>query len=192
MAKQARELNRMNSKIWTMVNIDRGVLHAEKPEPVHIYLTLTETRKFLLEMAEKREIRISIDKALESWSAVYMHKTLFLQAVLNLMDNAIKYSRDGTEVRIDGRYLPDGVSLNFVNCGIPIQESEREKIFDRYYRTPEAQSHTGAGTGIGLYIVKWFVDHAKGRIMVKSDPVPGNKKDYITVIELFIPHYVWR
>lgn len=192
MARQARRLNRMNSRIWTMVSIERGHLRSEAPEPVMVYQILIRNRKLLLDLAERRGIQISINKALEGWPPVYLQKTLFSQAVLNLMDNAIKYSRDETEIRIRGKWLPDGISLNIANRGICLREEDQEKIFERYYRTKEAQLLSGSGTGIGLYIVKWFVDQAGGKISVRSDPVPGSQTDYVTVFDLFIPHNTRR
>jgi signal transduction histidine kinase len=189
MTAQARRLNRMSARIWTMINIDRGALVSEKPEKVPVYQTLTEQRKFLLELAEKRTIQIWIDKAMESWPAVQVHKTLFSQTVLNLIDNAIKYSRKGTDVRVFGKQIPEGISLSFENRGIPIRDEDKEKIFERYYRTREAQTFTSAGTGIGLYIVKAFVAQVGGSVEVRSEPVPGSR-DYITTFKLTIP--LWR
>jgi len=195
-AAQVRRLHLMSEKAWTLVNIDRGVFAHEEKVLVYVYQTIMEQRKSLLDLAEKRNLQISVDRKLENWSAIRVNKGLFSQAVLNLMDNAVKYSRDGTEVRVDGKrvpgdivggkHIPGGVILSFVNRGIPVREEEKDKIFERYYRADEAKDWIQMGTGIGLAIVKAFADYHGGNVEVKSEPVPGTR-DYVTEFRIFIP-----
>jgi signal transduction histidine kinase len=190
LASQVRRLHLMSERVWMLVNMDRGVLEPDEAQSVSVYQTLMEHRKSLLDLAARREIEILVDQELEGWRSIRVNKTLFSQAVLNLIDNAIKYSRKGTEIRIDGKRLTDGVTLSFVNRGIPIREEDKDRIFERYYRTKEAQMHIREGTGIGLFIVKAFVDYCGGSIEVKSVPIHG-RRDYVTEFKMFIPHRGW-
>jgi signal transduction histidine kinase len=187
LAAQVRRLHLMSQRVWTLVNLDRGLLEPDEVQSVQVYQTLMEHRKSLLDLAAKRGIQILVDRELQGWPAIRVNETLFSQAVLNLIDNAIKYSRKGTEVRIDGKRLPDGVTLSFVSRGIPIREEDKDRIFERYYRTKEAQMYVMAGTGIGLFIAKTFLDYCDGSIEVKSEPIHGTR-DYVTEFKLFIPH----
>jgi signal transduction histidine kinase len=185
LAAQVWRLHVMSQRVWTSVEIDRGSFDLEDVEPVKVYQTLTECRKSLIDLAEKRGIKVTIDKALRNAHDIWVNKALFFQTVLNLVDNAIKYSCDGTEVRIDGRSTPSQITISVVNRGIPIFEEEKEKIFERYYRSKEARKRRPEGTGVGLYIVRKFVDHY-GDIEVNSVPI-GGTRDYVTEFKLVIP-----
>jgi two-component system phosphate regulon sensor histidine kinase PhoR len=155
-----------------------------------------EQRKSLLDLAVQRDVQISVDRELEKWPKIRVNKNLFSQAILNLLDNAVKYSRDGMEVRVDGKrvpgdvvgeeHTPGGVVLSFVNGGIPVREEEKDRIFERYYRTSEAKMLVPTGTGIGLAIVKAFVDHCGGSVEVNSVAIQATR-DYVTEFRVFIP-----
>jgi signal transduction histidine kinase len=174
----------MSQRVWTLGEIDRGHLLASDVEKVSAYEVIAECRKTLNDLAEQREIKIILDPLLKNWPPLWVNKALFHQTVLNLVDNAIKYSRDNTEIRIDGKRSTEGYTLYFVNRGILIREDDKNQIFSRYFRTNEAKSYRQQGTGIGLYIVKVFADKY-GDIKVKSLPIPGSR-DYVTTFELFI------
>ena len=165
-------------------SIDQRRVVPEEVETVHVYLTLMECRKTLLDLAERRDIAILVDQELSRWAPIRVNKGLFIHTALNLIDNAIKYSRDGTEVRIDGKRLPGGMSLSFVNRGIRIRDEDKERIFDRYWRSDDAKKHVQEGTGIGLSIVKVFVEFY-GASEVRSVPVAGTR-DYVTEFKLLI------
>jgi signal transduction histidine kinase len=189
LAAQVWRLHIMSQRVWTSVEIDRGALDPNDVGSVDIFEVLTECKRSLDDLAEDREIKISIDSMFQTMQRrrvkIEVNRVLFFQAVLNLIDNAIKYSRPRTEVRIDGTTTPTQVTISFVNRGIPIREEEKSKIFDRYYRTREAKRYKSEGTGIGLYIVRTFVEHY-GDIEVKSVPI-GGTRDYVTEFKLIIP-----
>jgi signal transduction histidine kinase len=189
LAAQVWRLHIMSQRVWTSVEIDRGALDPNDVDSVDILEVLTECKRSLDDLAEDREIKISIDSMFQTMQKrrvkMAVNRVLFFQAVLNLIDNAIKYSRPRTEVRIDGTTTPTQVTISFVNRGIPIREEEKSKIFERYYRTREAKRYKSEGTGIGLYIVQTFVEHY-GDIEVKSMPI-GGTRDYVTEFKLIIP-----
>jgi len=95
--------------------------------------------------------------------------------VLNLVDNAIKYSHEGGAITLmlatdDGR-----ANLVVRDQGIGIPRSEIPKIFDRFYRVERARSRTLGGSGLGLAIVKWIVEAHHGTISVKSAVNKGSE-----------------
>ncbi len=188
LATQVRRLHTVSTRAWTLINIARGVYEAEGKADVYVYTVIMEHRKSLFDVAKQRDIEIVVDHSLENWPPVKVNATLLSQAILNLLDNAVKYSKDGTEIRVDGKRGVNEAILSFVSRGIQIREEEKSKIFDRYYRTLEAVAAVPAGTGIGLSIVKAFIDHCNGEITVNSVPVPGTR-DYVTEFKLSIP---WR
>jgi signal transduction histidine kinase len=87
---------------------------------------------------------------------------------LNLLDNAVKYSRPGGTVDIALAIEQTQARVSVIDRGIGIAPEDQSKIFDRFYRTDEARSHTKKGTGLGLSICAWIVESHHGRIDVQS------------------------
>jgi len=98
-----------------------------------------------------------------------------LRKMINaLMDNAIKYARDGTTIQA-ALYRKNGHTiLEVFNEGIGVSKEQKAKLFDKFYRVDDARQRTTGGYGIGLSIVKSVVESHKGKIVVESEP-----EDYI-------------
>jgi len=88
---------------------------------------------------------------------------LFEQALFNLLDNAAKYSPDGTTIRIIGTRAGDTAVLQILDEGEGISPPDLEKIFDKFHRAQKAD-HVRAGTGLGLAIARGFVEAMHGTI----------------------------
>ena len=183
LAAQVRRLHLLSKRVWTLENIRREGLDLDEDQ-VNIYEVLMECRRALIDLAENRTIEISVAERFTKWPSILVDRDLFMEAVLNLLDNAIKYSSKETEIKVAGERSDKGVCLSFQNSGIQLQEKDKERIFERYFRTREGEAYAGAGTGIGLCIVKAFADHY-GSIDVKSVPIEGTW-DYLTEFSLFI------
>ena len=84
------------------------------------------------------------------------------QVIVNLLDNAFKYSPPGATVRVSLYKEKDEAILTVVDQGIGIPEEDRSKVFDRFYRAENARGISG--TGLGLSIVKHIVDAHSGSI----------------------------
>jgi signal transduction histidine kinase len=89
-------------------------------------------------------------------------------------------------VRVLGKEQRRERRITVTNIGIPIQPQHIERIFDKFFRSPEAQQHVREGAGIGLYLVRKFADTYHGRISVSSDPVSGGY-GYLTAFTLTVP-----
>ena len=96
------------------------------------------------------------------------------ELLLNLVENAMKYSNPGGKVEIS--LLRDGqeARLSITDHGIGIAPADQKKIFQRFFRTDVARAHTKKGTGLGLAICAWIADLHKGRVEVKSDLGQGS------------------
>jgi signal transduction histidine kinase len=95
------------------------------------------------------------------------------QALLNLVDNAIKYSEGPKEVTV--RLVPgsETVEIQVEDRGIGIEPEDREKIFEAFFRSPSAARHNPQGVGLGLKIVKHIMDAHGGCIGLRSEPGKG-------------------
>ncbi len=96
------------------------------------------------------------------------------QVITNLVENAIKFTPSGGRVTIDGRDLEDRVQLWVQDTGIGIPESERDRIFDRFYQVDASERRAYRGAGLGLTICKHIVERHGGRIWVESEVGKGS------------------
>jgi signal transduction histidine kinase len=93
----------------------------------------------------------------------------------NLIDNAIKYSREQVTIHIRSQWQSDGWQLSVGDNGIGIPRSYQQAIFDRFFRVPTGDLHQVKGFGLGLSYVKQVVEKHGGRIGVRSEPGRGSE-----------------
>jgi signal transduction histidine kinase len=94
---------------------------------------------------------------------------------VNLVDNAIKYSPDGGDVEIRFEAQNGECLIEVVDEGLGIPNSERERIFEKFYRLDPEQRRGVGGSGLGLYICRELVERMNGRIEVESEPGKGSR-----------------
>lgn len=97
--------------------------------------------------------------------------------VTNLVDNAIKYSNNGTVLNIQTENKQEGIVLSIEDNGIGMSKETIRHIFDKFYRIPTGNIHNVKGFGLGLYYVKNMVDAHGGHIEVKSEINKGSRFD---------------
>jgi len=105
---------------------------------------------------------------------------LIRQALVNLMDNAVKYSPKGSTVNIEAEVLGDELVLRVRDHGCGIPSAHLPRIFERFYRVDKARSRERGGTGLGLAIVKHIARIHGGRVTVES--TPGNGSTFTIVL----------
>lgn len=93
----------------------------------------------------------------------------------NLIDNAIKYSPSGTQVTIETREVDSFVEVTIQDQGIGIPEEELPNLFSRFYRVKNDTTQKVKGTGLGLYLSKFFIEAHQGNVQVESAQGQGTK-----------------
>jgi two-component system, OmpR family, phosphate regulon sensor histidine kinase PhoR len=96
------------------------------------------------------------------------------QVLINLLDNAVKYSSRGGKVTVQAAEEGDMVRVSVRDSGIGIPQKDLSRLFERFYRVDEARSRDKGGTGLGLSIVKHIVQAHGGSIHVESTPGEGS------------------
>jgi len=96
------------------------------------------------------------------------------QALLNLLDNALKYSRDRTTVTVRLTAGAEGAAIAVADQGIGIEPEDRERIFEAFFRSRRAAERDPTGVGLGLRIVRHIMDAHGGRVEVESEPGRGS------------------
>ncbi len=120
----------------------------------------------------KKDIPIEMD--CDEDLKVTMNKALLEQALINLIDNAVKYSNPGEPVRVTARRIGDEAVIDVTDHGCGIPGNHLPRIFERFYRVDKARSRELGGTGLGLSIVKHIVNAHLGSIEVKSKVGEGS------------------
>jgi heavy metal sensor kinase len=94
--------------------------------------------------------------------------------VLNLVDNALKFTKTGGRVVVRVVQTGNGASLEVRDSGVGMEPAVTSQIFDRFFRADRSRSSASEGAGLGLSLVKWIVDAHEGRIRVDSRPGEGS------------------
>ena len=93
----------------------------------------------------------------------------FEQALLNLLDNAVKFNRENGEVRVEVRPVAESrIEISVSDTGVGIPPEDLSRVFERFYRVDKARSRQVGGTGLGLSIVKHAIEQMNGAIAVES------------------------
>jgi signal transduction histidine kinase len=105
---------------------------------------------------------------------VRLDANAFAQALLNLLDNAVKYSREIKEIGVRVYPHKAGVTIEVSDRGIGIPREEQERIFEEFYRVNTSLVHDTKGTGLGLSLTRHIIEAHGGDISVKSRPGDGS------------------
>jgi signal transduction histidine kinase len=96
-----------------------------------------------------------------------------VQALVNLIDNAMKYSGESKEILVRLGQAGEFVNVAVINRGIGIPREDQQRIFEKFYRNSSSLVHDVRGSGLGLTIVRDIVDAHGGPITVESEPGKG-------------------
>ncbi|MFV2080998.1 MAG: two-component system histidine kinase PnpS [bacterium] len=107
-------------------------------------------------------------------SSAFINRSLLVQALINLIDNAIKYSEADREVLVQCESIPTGITVSVKDNGCGIAPEHLPRLFERFYRVDKSRSRDLGGTGLGLSIVKHIVQSHGGKVDVSSEPGKGS------------------
>ena len=105
------------------------------------------------------------------------------QAILNLLNNAIKYSRETKSIRIAAGGDGGRVLVSVTDRGIGIPRGEQKKIFEKFYRGEDSLVHETKGSGLGLALVRHIMDAHGGEVEVDSAPGKGSTFTLVLPVE---------
>ena len=168
-----KEAGRLSGVVTTFLDVERisaGVLKLQRRE-VELSALVADAVERAGLLALKKSIGIEQD--LES-GTIAADADLLQFAVYNLLVNAIKYSPDGSSIRITLRSGPQASRLVVADQGCGIEPAEQKHIFERFYRTKKHRDDAKGGSGVGLALVKEIVTQHRGTIEVESNPGKGS------------------
>ncbi|TAL12494.1 MAG: HAMP domain-containing protein [Nitrospirae bacterium] len=169
------EIDRMVRIVDELLFLSRADLGEVRIEsrPVRLDALVEDVQRQAVVLGQERDVQVMMG-TMEPVT-VQGDELRLRELLLNLVDNAVKYSRPGEKVEL--ALARDGATarLSVADRGIGISAEAQGRIFDRFYRTDEARAHAPKGTGLGLAICKWIVEAHHGRIEVQSAVGQGAK-----------------
>lgn len=171
MAELRQDVMAQIEELSTLVGDLVDLAREDAPETVYERVDLGDVAERALERARRRRSEVEFVATLQPWF-VYGHEAGLQRAVLNVLDNAAKWSPTGGNVQVEMRQIGDGLlQLTVDDSGPGIPETERELVFERFYRTMASRSMPGSG--LGLAIVRQVVTKHGGTIAVDTSATGG-------------------
>lgn len=169
-----KEIYQGSQRLVTLVNdllniarIETGRLKIE-PELISLPDFIHDIIKETEPLAKNKNCQIVYEKCKVSVPKILLDPTLIRQVFLNLITNAIHYSKNNSKILVSLKKEENKVILLVKDTGIGIPKPEQPKIFDRFFRASNASRQVATGTGLGLYISKLIVDNSGGKIWFES------------------------
>ncbi|MGD8845852.1 MAG: ATP-binding protein [Desulfobacteraceae bacterium] len=165
-----KHVSRLTTIIDDLMQLSRMEQDRETYRPKYSKTAAVEVIRSAVQLcsntAKKRQITIVIEA--DGKLTVSMDADLIEQALVNLLDNAIKYSPTKSKITIGAHKADQTVKIWVTDRGIGIPKKHHPRLFERFYRVDKARSRNMGGTGLGLAIVKHIIQSHRGRVTVQS------------------------
>ena len=173
-AKQAEKLNFLIASLIKISRLENGIVTVNPAKN-----SINELLASLNKQKEAKQKGITLTVALKEELSAYFDFKWTLEALVNIVDNALKYTPCGGAVTISAKEYEMFACIEIKDNGIGISEEETAKIFTRFYRSPQVAQEEGVG--IGLYLAREIIAKQAGYIKLKSQVDEGS------VFSIFLP-----
>ncbi len=172
-ASMLEEADRMARLVESLLTLSRaeGARTTLVFAPVDLADLAAEAADYLGVLAEDKSQSLAVKG--QARPLVRADRLVLRQAVVNVLDNAIKYTPEGGRITLTVTDGPEGPSLIVADTGPGLSPEHTDLVFERFYRADKGRCRESGGTGLGLAIAKWAVEANGGRIRVESDPGLG-------------------
>jgi signal transduction histidine kinase len=165
-----KELNRQKSLIDRLLmagRLESGMMKLESV-PLSLLPVLEESIRAVKPIADKKKVSLLLD-APDRLEKILGDKDALEQVFINLVSNAIKFSPEGSIIKIGVGHSSDHVEVSIEDQGMGIAQDSLTHLFEKFYRAKNVTIAEIPGSGIGLYIVKSIIEELGGNINVKSE-----------------------
>jgi two-component system, OmpR family, phosphate regulon sensor histidine kinase PhoR len=173
----SKHVDRLNTIIEDLLMLSRIENEGERGDIKREKTRLRDIAQNAVQICRPRadEKRIRIELVGDEELSAMVDPVLLEQAVVNLLDNAVKYSDPAKTVRILARTTEHEIQIQVQDHGIGIEKKHLPRLFERFYRVDKARSRALGGTGLGLAIVKHIAQAHGGQVTVESSLGEGSR-----------------
>ena len=172
--EEAERLNRFVGNLLDMMRLESGRLGLKR-EWVEIGDVIGTALARLVQPLNQHRLVVEVEPGLPM---LWLDFVLIEHVLVNLLENAAKYSRPGTPIRVHAHRHDHEVVVGIADEGVGVPPADLERIFDKFYRVERGDRH-GAGTGLGLSICRGIIEAHGGAISVRS---PANGKGTVFTV----------
>ena len=169
-----REANRLANLVQDIIQLSRvqSATTQTNFEPVDLSGVIADACERNSVLAEAKGVALKVHAP--SGHVVLGDRESLTMAVKNLIENAVIFSEEGSQVGIGLRTVKGVAEISVTDTGVGISVEDQERIFERFYRVDQSRSRQTGGTGLGLAIVKHVAMNHRGEIRVFSQPGTGS------------------
>jgi two-component system sensor histidine kinase SenX3 len=172
--KMVREAHRAAHTIDDLLELSRTELGgAAATDPVSVNQVIDDAVLRAQGAADKHSIAVKVSTPPDDLHVLGSHRQL-VSAIGNLLENAVKYSDEGSEVMVESRCDDGWIEIAVTDTGVGIPARDIDRIFERFYRVDRARSRDTGGTGLGLSIVRHVAANHSGEVTVHSREGEGS------------------
>ncbi len=176
--QHAERLSRLVDDLRSLSEIESGKV-VLRCQAVGLKDIVNEVVEMFQSQVQKKQLRL--DNQIDEEARVWTDRDRIIQILLNLVDNAIKYSSEGGSIVFQMQQLDTSLVLQVQDTGQGIPSTDLVRITERFYRVDRARSREEGGTGLGLSIVKHLVNLLNGQLRIHSELGKG------TTVEIELP-----
>lgn len=165
-----RQTDRLNNLVEELSYLSLNQVNKVETEQETIFLDqlLIETMSEFQLTLEREKRKVAIDVT-PTGAKIISDRDKLSRIVYNLINNALKYSQEGTPLKVSARFESNEVTISVTDSGLGISTEELQNIFRRLYRVEGSRNMNTGGHGLGLYIAQELAHQLNGEILVKSE-----------------------
>jgi two-component system phosphate regulon sensor histidine kinase PhoR len=170
--KNAGIMENLTNDLLILADLENSSSNEREMEELDISALIDEAIASVELQAKKKQIEINSD--CDNKLTAKLYGSFFIQALINLIDNGIKYSPPKSKIKVKAHCEGEELLLEVHDKGMGIPAEHLERIFERFYRVDRARSREEGGTGLGLSIVRHIALLHKGKVEVESRAGEGS------------------
>jgi len=151
-----------------IITQSRSYINPKENEKVYINEIINKTIQTEKNTAKASGIKIELDLSSENLT-LFAKKKDIIKIIDNLVSNAIRYNKKNGQIKITTTKMNNDLEIKIKDAGIGIPENDLSNIFAEFYRSENARKKVNYGTGLGLSLIKQFIENYNGSINVESE-----------------------
>ena len=175
--KSTKRLAELSNDLIEISKLEMGKRVSKRYYPINELIR--ESAGSVIMIAQNKNIELKYEFNTKDTERVLCDSDMIKQVIVNLVENAAKYTPDGGEIIISTELTERGVRISVKDNGIGIPEKDIDRIFERFYRVDKNRSRNMGGSGLGLAIVKHSLELNGSSITVTSKENQGSKFEFV-------------